>query len=75
MPTRIVSVDFNPYLRLLWIGRLPRALPRNYCAGIYYRQYRQTGRRSNKLFDACVAAGLRWSQDENGTHFRAQGIA
>lgn len=68
MKTRVVEVHFNPYIRLIWIERLPFPLPHNYTGGRRVRQYRQTAKRTFALHDAAERAGFTWLQDSNGVH-------
>lgn len=68
--TRITSVDFNPWLKLLWVGRLPIKLKRGYCGGVRYRQYRQTPKAFDRIWRRTYEAGWIWNQDGNGYHLR-----
>ena len=68
--TKIVSVDFNPWAKLIWTERLPVPLPNGYTGGRRVRQYRLTIKNCLWLYRVAAAAGFAWSQDSNGTHMR-----
>lgn len=70
MKTQIVSVDINPWIKLIWIERLPKPLPKRYNGGRSVQQYRHTIKRALRLHDACSKRAFNWSQDGNGVHFQ-----
>jgi hypothetical protein len=67
---KLVAVDFNPWLKLIWTERLPHPLPRGYSGGRRVRQYRMRPASFGRIYDACIRAGFIWSQDSNGVHLR-----